>query len=305
MGCLYLITSPSGMRYVGIGATTAASRWISHVDAARRNGRTRERGALAIAIRQYGPEAFHVRTLVRAQDWGFLQYLETAAIQAYRTRAPYGYNMTSGGDTVPSLGNQKDNTNLPAKVRLRRSLLKELAPPRVLETHGGVGLVGQYCYGHLPWGCAVEKIPTKAATLARKRPHWAVYQGDSLGLLEAGVVGALGITLVDIDPYGSPWDHIEALLAAKDGLPPVLGLAVNDGMRICLALGTASNVNVLKSAVVRHGNFGVFAEYLAVCRELLEEKAAAVGYVVRHWWGWYTGANSRITHYAAVLARND
>ena len=103
MGCLYLIASPSGMRYIGIGATTAASRWVSHVDAARRNGRTREPGALAKAIRQYGPEAFSVRTLVYAHDWNYLQYLETAAIQAYRTRAPRGYNMTAGGDTVPRL----------------------------------------------------------------------------------------------------------------------------------------------------------------------------------------------------------
>jgi hypothetical protein len=93
MGSLYLATGPSGKQYVGITLRDVPSRWAEHV-------KTSGRGISAIgaAIVKYGASAFRVETLVIADAWDFLCALERKVILSYATKAPHGYNLTSGGD---------------------------------------------------------------------------------------------------------------------------------------------------------------------------------------------------------------
>lgn len=91
-GVLYLVTSPSGRRYVGITTQRVEDRWAGHVRDAWAGGRTR----LAVAIRKYGSAAFSLRVLLRA-DWAYLNWIEPRAIESYGTRSPSGYNLASGG----------------------------------------------------------------------------------------------------------------------------------------------------------------------------------------------------------------
>jgi len=64
-GFLYLVTSPSGKRYVGVTSLPVSRRWNRH--------------------------------LVHA-DMAYLYELEPRAIEAYGTRAPRGYNLNAGGE---------------------------------------------------------------------------------------------------------------------------------------------------------------------------------------------------------------
>lgn len=95
MGCLYLLTSPSGKGYVGITRGTLEDRWAKHEEHALGK---RDAGALYAALRKYGPTSFQKRELVRCDSWRELQALERGAITAYRTFAPSGYNLTEGGE---------------------------------------------------------------------------------------------------------------------------------------------------------------------------------------------------------------
>lgn len=90
----YIITcTTTGKQYVGITLTTAAIRWKAHLLRA-----TRGKGsALGSAIRKYGPETFELRVLVQASR-EYLAQLEPLLIVLFGTKAPGGYNITSGGD---------------------------------------------------------------------------------------------------------------------------------------------------------------------------------------------------------------
>ncbi len=89
----YIAISPSGKSYVGITKKTLAQRWTAHVWFAKR-----KRGsALQGAIRKYGQESFELKVLVHA-DWKYLVELEPKLIRSLGTRAPRGYNITSGGE---------------------------------------------------------------------------------------------------------------------------------------------------------------------------------------------------------------
>lgn len=97
MGALYRLDFPGGKSYVGITTRTAFERFQEHCrDAAK--GR---RNAVFSALRKYGSGSVAVRTLVDGiGDWELLCLAEVEAIDKFRTRAPFGYNMTAGGDGV-------------------------------------------------------------------------------------------------------------------------------------------------------------------------------------------------------------
>lgn len=96
MGCLYLLTSPSGKSYIGITSKTVEARWKAH-NMRVQEGRDQ---ALQKAIRKYGAESFKVQTLVIADKWDYLCDLERKAIAAFNTKAPNGYNLTDGGEGI-------------------------------------------------------------------------------------------------------------------------------------------------------------------------------------------------------------
>ena len=59
----------------------------------------------------------------------------------------------------------------------------------------------------------------------------------------------------------------------------------------------------LEAVCARYGNGFLCSNYLEVCRELFDERAAAAGYVIERWTGYYCGHLETMTHYAAVLGR--
>lgn len=98
MGELYRLEFPNGKSYIGITKQTAAQRFARHV----KKTRAGQRNAVNNAIQKYGVDAVRVVTLVVA-DWGYLCAAEKRAIEAFKTRAPRGYNLTAGGEGVPGL----------------------------------------------------------------------------------------------------------------------------------------------------------------------------------------------------------
>lgn len=173
--------------------------------------------------------------------------------------------------------------------------------PVILETHGGVGRIGDACYGEVLAGCVFEKDPAKSGILARKRPTWAVYECDCETAIRGGVGDYLEVTLLDVDPHGDPWPVIEAFFASDRPRATVLRVAVNDGLRQKVKMGGAWSAGTLEQMVQRYGN-QLFSRYVEVCCELMKEKAALAGYRLDGWRGYYCGHAKQMTHYAATLS---
>lgn len=89
---LYKLTSPSGKVYIGVAKNTK-KRWQEHACSAK-NGSS---CAIHKAMRKYGFDAFKKEVLVTS-TFSFVKELEVKAIAAYNTLAPFGYNLTDGGD---------------------------------------------------------------------------------------------------------------------------------------------------------------------------------------------------------------
>ena len=200
-----------------------------------------------------------------------------------------------------------DNSTFKHKVALRRAMLDKLAEvgidsPTLMETHGGYGHIWKTVYPHLEQGVVFEKDARKVAHLGKQRPTWAVYEGDCIEALAAGVGGRLAIQVVDIDPYGEPWPVMDAFFTSEREFAPIMAVVVNDGLRQALGLGRAWDVKSMADMVLKYGN-DLHPIYLEVCRELITEKAAQAGYTVSHFSGYYCGANQGMTHYLAMLRR--
>ena len=189
------------------------------------------------------------------------------------------------------------------KISLRRNLLAEIESPVILETHGGYGKIFELCYADIISGVVFEKDPDKAGFLAGQRPTWAVYEGDCLKGIAARVGSHLPVNFIDLDPYGSPWEIINAFFESWDEFPDHLAVAVNDGLRQKCKMNGAWSVGVLAAKVARYGNQALYADYKEICRELLEEKAARAGYRLSRWTAYYCGFRGQMTHYGAVLER--
>lgn len=198
---------------------------------------------------------------------------------------------------------QQDNSTFEQNLRLRRAVLHAAPPePVVLETHGGFGRLYERAWFKARTGVVVEKVEGKAAALAEQRPTWRVYQADSLKALRAGIAADLRFDIVDLDPYGSPHDYLDALASSGRTWPDSWHLVVNDGLRQSLALGGAWHSDTMAWAVQKHGN-NLHPIYLRVAREAVERFAERLGYLVAGWHGYYTGANSMMTHYWARIER--
>jgi group I intron endonuclease len=106
--------------YIGICKVAVKTRWKAHIRASKLNKTT----ALASAIRKYGHNNFIVTQLVFA-DWGeYLKQLEVKAIKNFNSMAPYGYNLTFGGDGIPT----------PTKETIEKIKLgMKLNPPKLTE----------------------------------------------------------------------------------------------------------------------------------------------------------------------------
>ncbi len=188
------------------------------------------------------------------------------------------------------------------KTSLRTSTLARLdSTPVVMETHGGYGEIFKRCYRGVASGVVFEKKPNKAEILARQRPTWAVYEADCVKALGADAGGHLEINVLDVDPYGEPWPVLTAFFTSDRPRAQQMAVVVNDGLRQKVKMGGGWSTGSLKAVVSRYGNDKLYANYLDVCRELLEESVSQAGYGLTHWGGYYCGYAKQMTHYAALL----
>lgn len=181
--------------------------------------------------------------------------------------------------------------------------LKEIADPVVMETHGGKGRIFWRCYAHIQRGIVFEAKPEKTEVLAKQRPVWAVYEGDCVKAIAAGVGAWLPVNFIDVDPYGEPWPVIDAIFSGKQNLQDRVAVVVNDGLRQELQMNGGWDVASMQGVVSRYGSGATFDNYLQICKELMQEKTAQLGYKLRRWTGYYCGHAGQMTHYAAVLER--
>lgn len=198
---------------------------------------------------------------------------------------------------------QKDNTTYAKKVALRRKALSLVSDPVVMETHGGEGKLFRACYTQVDQGVVFEKNPEKSAILGRQRPTWAVYEGDCVACLKAGVGAHLTVNLLDLDPYGQPWPVLDAFFGSERPRPETLVVVVNDGLRQKVRYGGAWGTKSMREMVRKHGN-DIYGVYLDVCAELMQEKAAQAGYRLDRFAGYYCGHIQNVTHYLAILKRD-
>ena len=196
---------------------------------------------------------------------------------------------------------KKDNSTFRLKTLLRGNLLKEINAPVVMEAFGGYGRLWSRCYSHVEDGVVFEKNPKKTAVLARDRPGWSVYETDCVYAIREGIGSHLAVNFFDLDAWGDPWPAIEALFESTRPWPNTIGIVVTDGLRQGLRMNGGWNIQSMAEMVEKHGNQSLHDHYLDICKEMLTEKAGAIGYNLRRWAGYYCGHQKQMTHYAAVL----
>lgn len=193
-----------------------------------------------------------------------------------------------------------DNSTLTEKVKLRQRVLARCLAPDVLETHGGYGRIFERTWYKARGGLVLEKDADKAEHLARQRPTWSVYHGDCERALSAGLARSTPFDVIDLDPYGQPFEVLGALALPGRTFPDVWHLVVNDGNRQKVQRGGAWHMETLAGAVRRHGA-NLYGIYLEVARECVEEFADKIGFELAGWTGYYAGKNDMMTHYWAML----
>jgi ribosomal protein S24E len=98
MGCVYMLTAPSGKKYIGITSRPIEERWKGH--------QKKSSNCLLVkrAIDKYGWDKIKKEILLYCQD-DQLEYYEKKFIDLYDSLAPNGMNCTSGGETNKQLSN--------------------------------------------------------------------------------------------------------------------------------------------------------------------------------------------------------
>jgi hypothetical protein len=197
-----------------------------------------------------------------------------------------------------------DNLTLSQKVMLRQTALAALGgeTPVICETHGGRGDVWAAVYSHVEDGAVFETDPDKSVLLAMQRPTWAVYEADVEMALAAGAAGHLTFNYLDVDPYGSSWETLEAFFGSTRPRAPRMVVVVNDGLRFKAQSGSAWQVERLAPFVERYGNHAVHRDYpTRICRELMTQMAALGGYTMRTFESYATGRERKMVHMLAIL----
>lgn len=132
MGCVYMLTSPSGKSYIGI-----TMNWKRRMKAHVKMASTKNGYLIHNAIRKYGWDNFTKTILLDSDDFEVLKDAERTEIQSRQTHCSQsGYNLTFGGDGV--LG-YKASTE--TRKKLRESHLGKTHSPeskeRMSKAHKG------------------------------------------------------------------------------------------------------------------------------------------------------------------------
>lgn len=198
---------------------------------------------------------------------------------------------------------KKDNSTLKQKVAIRRATMERIKDPVVMETNGGRGEIWKRCYSNLEKGVVFEIDPSKASILARQRPSWAVYQCDAVAALRDGVGQHRPVNFLDVDPYGDPWQIIDAFLESKRPKPSEIAVVVNDGLRMRVMRGGAKGCSSLEEMARRYGS-RLYRSYVEICEILIAEKASKAGLEMTNFAGYYAGHGDNMTHYSAIFKRS-
>lgn len=195
---------------------------------------------------------------------------------------------------------KKDNAGKLVKIGFRQRVLSKIANPKILETHGGKGAIGKALYLQYQ-GVVFEKNPEKTKYLLEQRPHWAIYEGDCIPALTAGIGFHITPNFIDCDPYGSPWPILKAIFSHGDQLADTVGIAVNDGLRRKVQLGGSWSCEILKPYVLSHGNAWINKNWEIVVRDLFEK--TVVGFEVCEWLIMSSGHGGAMTQYGAIIKK--
>jgi len=200
---------------------------------------------------------------------------------------------------------QLDNGSFDEKVMLRLTAVRALTEtPVIIETHGGIGDLWAACYRDVEEGVVFEKDSGKAEKLARQRPTWAVYEADSEIALRLGAGSHLCANLLDLDPYGDPWPAIRGYFGSRRPFAGRMVVVVNDGLRHKIRGGGAWDSGTLAPMVERYGN-DLWNRYLHICEEMMTEAVKLAGYRVTFFDGYYAGHEKKLTHYLAILEKQN
>lgn len=115
MGVLYKIDFLKiGKSYIGISSISAEHRFKLHA--------TQPRYLIGNAFKKYGAYEAKLTVLAEHDDWAILCQMEIEAIIEHNTKAPNGYNLTSGGEGV--VGNVCTEKQNKARSEARKDFMK-------------------------------------------------------------------------------------------------------------------------------------------------------------------------------------
>jgi group I intron endonuclease len=124
---VYKITNKiNGKVYIGQSTRELQQRWSSHCCDAKTR---RANNKLHNAIKKYGPEAFEIEVLEKAETQEALDILEQKYIELYQSMGSKGYNLKSGGqshnryskEARERMRNAKLGRQIPEEVRAKMS----------------------------------------------------------------------------------------------------------------------------------------------------------------------------------------
>jgi group I intron endonuclease len=129
----YLIRNKiNGKGYVGITTRSIDRRWYEHRFVKNSCGKL-----LSKAIKKHGEESFEITVLASAIECvENLRELEKQLISQNNTVAPFGYNLTNGGDGVFGFKHSKESIERMSAQRLGRKM-PESAKQKMHESHLG------------------------------------------------------------------------------------------------------------------------------------------------------------------------
>lgn len=108
---------------------------------------------------------------------------------------------------------------------------------------------------------------------------------------------------MDIDPYGSSWEIVEAFFnGCGRTASNILVIVVNDGLLQKIRMGGLIPESV-QPIIDRYGLRHVQDNYRDVCRDLLAHYSQAAGYKIVKWTSYNCGRVLAMTHFAARLER--
>jgi group I intron endonuclease len=129
MGIIYLITSPSGKKYVGQTIQSLDKRWKQHIDASKKEYKDHCK-VLNKSLKKYGEKHFNIEILEECDD-EYLNEKEILYIEKYNTIVPNGMNIKNGGsngkhhfDTKQKISDSLKGREISFETRLKLSNTK-------------------------------------------------------------------------------------------------------------------------------------------------------------------------------------